>query len=86
MGEKHVSKTFSIFYMLKNKKQGFQPIFSNRYLSNEKNTFADNSRVEPTIFLMEKLSFSLKLFSGHFYGQSYIKNVRGPLRFIYPIK
>ena len=48
------------------------------YLSNEKNTFADNSRVEPTIFLMEKLSFSVKLFSGHFYGQFLIKTVRGP--------
>ena len=48
-------------------------------LFNEKNTFADNSRVEPTIFLMEKLSFSLKLFSGHFYGQSFIKTVQGPL-------
>ena len=47
---------------------GFQPIFLNRYMSNEKNTFADNSRVEPTIFLMEKLSFSMKLFSGHFMG------------------
>ena len=51
----------------------------NKYLSNEKNTFADNSRVEPTIFLMEKLSFSLKLFSGNFYGQSFVKTVRGPL-------
>ena len=45
-----------------------------------KNFFADNSRVEPTIFLMEKLSFSLKLFTGHFYGQSFIiKTVQGPL-------
>ena len=49
------------------------------YLSNKRNTFADNSRVEPTIVLMETLSFSLKLFSGHFYGQSFIKTVRGPL-------
>ena len=49
------------------------------YLSNEKNNFADNSRVEPTIFLVEKLSFSLKLFSDHFNGQSFIKTVRGPL-------
>ena len=57
----------------------FQPKFLNRYLSYEKNTFADNSSVEPTICLMEKLSFSLKLFSGHFYGQSFIKTVRGPL-------
>ena len=39
----------------------------------------DNSRVEIIIFLMKKLSFSLKLVSGHFYGQSFIKTVRGPL-------
>ena len=38
-----------------------------------------NSRVKITIFLMEKISFSLKLFFGHFYGQSFIKTVRGPL-------
>ena len=39
----------------------------------------DKWRVEPTIFFIEKISFSLKLFSGHFYGQSFIKTVRGPL-------
>ena len=39
----------------------------------------DKSRVEPTLFFIEKISFSLKLFSGHFYGQSFIKTVRGPL-------
>ena len=38
----------------------------------------DKSRVEPTIFFIEKISFSLKRFSGHFYGQSFIKTVRGP--------
>ena len=38
----------------------------------------DKSRVEPIIFFIEKISFSLKLFSGHFYGQSFIKTVRGP--------
>ena len=38
----------------------------------------DKSRVEPTIFFIEKISFSLKLVSGHFYGQSFIKTVRGP--------
>ena len=38
----------------------------------------DKSRVEPTIFFIEKISFSLKLFPGHFYGQSFIKTVRGP--------
>ena len=50
----------------------------NRCLSNEKNTFADNSRDEPTIFFMEKQLLSLKLLSGDFYGQSFIKTVRGP--------
>ena len=35
--------------------------------------------LNPTIFLIEKLSFSLKLLSGFFYGQSFIKTVRGPL-------
>ena len=29
---------------------------------------------------MEKQSFSLKLLSGDFYGQSFIKTVRGPYR------
>ena len=76
-GGKHSSKPFS-FSICWIAKQGFQLIFFNRNLSNEKNVFVDNSRVEPTIFLMEKLSFSLKLFSGHFYGQSFIKTIRGP--------
>ena len=35
--------------------------------------------MEPTLFFIEKISFSLKLFSGRFYGQSFIKTVRGPL-------
>ena len=38
----------------------------------------DKSRVEPTTFFIEKISFSLKLFSGNFSGQSFIKTVRGP--------
>ena len=54
-------------------------MFFNRYLCNEKTAFVDKSRIEPTIFLIEKKSFSLKLFSGHFYGHSFIKTVRGPL-------
>ena len=53
-------------------------MFFNWYLSNEKTAFVYESRVEPTIFFIEKISFSLKLFSGHFYGQSFIKAVRGP--------
>ena len=56
------------------------PIFFNWYLSNEKTAFVDKSKVEPTILFIEKISFSLKLFSGHFYGQSFIKTVQGPLR------
>ena len=56
----------------------FQPIFFNLYLYNS--AFVDKSRVEPTIFFIEKISFSLKLFSGHIYGQSFIKTVRGPFR------
>ena len=82
-GGEHFSKTFSIFYMLKSKKKSFQPIFFNWYLSNEKTTFVDKSSVEPTIFSIEKISFSLKLFSGHFNGQSFIKTVRGPCIFAY---
>ena len=39
----------------------------------------EKSRVVPTIFFIEKISFSSKLFSGDFYGQSFIKTVRGPL-------
>ena len=38
-----------------------------------------SSRVKATIFFIENISFSLKIFSGHFYGQSFIKTVRGPL-------
>ena len=37
-------------------------------MSNEKTAFAVNSRVKPSIFFIEKISFSLKLFSGNFYG------------------
>ena len=77
-GGKHFSKTFSIFYMLNSKNRVFSPYFFNMYLSNEKMANVDKSRIEPTIFFIEKISFSLKLFSGHFYGQSFIKTVRGP--------
>ena len=65
--------------MLNSKNSVFSPYFSIGTLSNEKTAFVDKSRIEPTIFLIEKISFSLKLFSGHFYGQSFIKTVRGPL-------
>ena len=77
-GGKHFSKTFFYFLYVELQKQSFQPIFFNWYLSNEKTAFVDKSRVEPTIFFIEKISFSLKKISGHFYGQSFIKTVRGP--------
>ena len=57
---KHFSKTFSIFFMLNSRKR-----VSNWYLSNEKTASVDKSRIEPTIFFIEKISFSLKLFPGH---------------------
>ena len=76
---KHFSKTFSIFYMLnckkKTQKQSFLAIFFNWYLSNQKTAFAVNLSVKTSTFSIEKLSFSLKPFSGHFYGQSFIKTV-----------
>ena len=65
--------------MLNSQNRVFNPYF-NRYLPNENNAFTDNSIVEPTIF-DGKLSFSLKHFSGHYYGQSFIKIVRDPLIF-----
>ena len=67
--------------MLNSNNKVFNPYF-NWYLSNEKNTFADNSNVEPSIFFIEKISYSLKLFSGHFYGQSFIKTVQCPLHML----
>ena len=54
--------------MLNSKNGVFSPYFFNWYLSNEKTAFVDKSRVEPTIFFIEKISFSFKLFSGHFMG------------------
>ena len=53
----HFSKTFSIFYVLNSKNKSFQPIYFNWYLPYEKNNFADNLRVEPTIIFMEKYGF-----------------------------
>ena len=64
--------------MLNSKNRVFNPYFSIGTCPVKKPAFVDKSRVEPTIFFIEKTSFSLKLFSGHFYGQSFIKTVRGP--------
>ena len=68
--------------MLNSKNRVFNPYFSISTCPMIKNAFVNESRVEHTIFSMEKISFSLKLFSGHFYGQSFIKTVRGPCKFL----
>ena len=54
--------------MLNSNNAVFNPYFFNWYLSNEKTAFVDKSRVESTIFFIEKISFSLKLFFGDFMG------------------
>ena len=56
--------------------QSFQPIFFNWYLSNEKTAFLISGELNLLSFFIEKISFSFKLFSGHFYEQSFIKTVR----------
>ena len=78
VGSTSVKLFFFYFLYVEWQKQSFQPIFFDWYLSNE-TAFVDKSRVEPTICFIKKISFSLKLFTGHFYGQSFIKTVRGPL-------
>ena len=74
----HFSQTVSIFYVLNSKNGVFNPYFSIGTCPMKKTVFVGKSRVEPTIFFIEKISISMKLFSGHFYGQSFIKTVRGP--------
>ena len=54
--------------MLNSKKQGFQPHILSRYLSNEKNTFADDSRVEPTIAWWKNYRFFWNFFLAIFMG------------------
>ena len=75
LGESTSKKLFSISYICSMAETELSTHFFIQYLSNVKSLFADNSRAEPTIFYTEKLSFSLKLFSGRFYGQSCIKTV-----------
>ena len=74
-GESTSVKLFFYFLYVEKQKQSFQPIFFNCYMSKGKTGFVDNSRVKATIFYKENVSFSLKLFSGHFYWQSFIKTV-----------
>ena len=64
--------TCSISYMLNNRNRVINPYFS-QYLSNVKSLFADNLRAEKTTFSSEKISFSLKLLSGHFWGNPVLR-------------
>ena len=55
-GGEALQKKPSIFYILNSKNRVFNQYF-NRHLSYEKNTFADNLRVEPTIFYEKNIIF-----------------------------
>ena len=77
-GGKHFRKTFSIFYMLNSKNRVFNPYFSIVTCPMRKRLLWIIRGLKLLSFFIEKISFSLKLFSGHFYGQSFIKTVRGP--------
>ena len=62
-------KLFPIFYILYSKNRDFNSYFLIVTCPLSKNTVADNSRVEPTIFFMKKkypflLNFSLAIFMG----------------------
>ena len=50
--------------------KSFQPMFYNQYVSKVtvKSFFVDSLEAEQTIFSMGKISFSLKLLSGHIMG------------------
>ena len=76
-GGKHISKTFSIFYMLNSKNRVFYPYFSIGTCPMRKRLLRIIRGLNLLSFSL-KISFSLKLFSGCFYGQSFIKTVRGP--------
>ena len=77
-GGGHFSKTFSVFFMLNMfSKTEFWPISLNCHLSNEKNTFVEKSRVEPTIFFMENFHFLWNFYLAILWV---IKTVRCPLK------
>ena len=53
------------------------PYLDQCYLSNMKSLFAANSRAGHYIFSTKKIIIFLKLLTGHFYGQFFIKTVLG---------
>ena len=68
---------FSICGIAKNRV--FNPYFSIGICPMRKRLLWISRGMHLLSFSWKKISFSLKLFSGHFYGQSFIKTVRGPL-------
>ena len=57
-GVKHFSKTFSIFHMLNSKNKVFNPYFSIGTSPMRKLLLWISRGIEPTIFFLEKISFS----------------------------
>ena len=70
-GESTSVKLFLFFYMLNSKNRVINTYFSI-------STCPMRKRLLWISRGLNLLSFSMKLFSGHFYGQSFIKTVRGP--------
>ena len=65
-------------FMLNSKNRVFNPYFLIG-TSNEKNTFADNLRLKPTILFMEKISFLSNFSLAIFMGNRSLGTVRGPM-------
>ena len=64
--------------MLNSKNRVFNPYFSIGTCPMRKRLLWISRVLNLLSFSDKKISFSLKLFSGHLYGQSFIKTVRGP--------
>ena len=78
-GGKHFSKTFSIFYMLNSKNRVFNPYFKICTCPMRKTLLRIIRESNLLSFWWKNFRFLWNFFSGHFYGQSFIKTVRGPL-------
>ena len=67
-GVKYLKKPFFYFLYVKLQTLSFQPIFLIGTYPMLQSPFGNNSRAESTIFCIERISYSLKLLSGHFMG------------------
>ena len=52
----------------------------NRYLTNKKNLYSNNSRAEPTIVFIENFYFLWNFYLAIFKDNPVIKTIRGPFR------